>query len=250
MPSTTRTCASAIDDSERARTAARLRIRGERLRGERSRHEQRGEDTGTLNVEAIFAILRMTESFLALTLQRQFPAPCGVSAQTPGASVPQTPWSVSSDYGTTSNTMRMPVSMCSAMWQCSIHLPGFDNSTSTSTTKPVGTSTVSFHTRFSFGTPFDRHDEKSLAVDVDRVLHRVQRASIVDQAQLRHIADAEAPVDVHVLATRRSVAQDPPGGPSRHDPVHLGHRPAPLHRVAIHRSKFRSGRIGNGSSPA
>src|SRR5207247_2181642 len=55
----------------------------------------------------------------------------------------------------TSNTIRIPASMCSAIWQCSIHLPGFDISTSTSTTKPVGTSTVSFHTRFSLGTPFD-----------------------------------------------------------------------------------------------
>ena len=104
--------------------------------------------------------------------------------------------------GSTSNTIRMPVSMCSATWQCSIHLPGFDSSSSTSATKPVGTSTVSFHTRLLVRHAVDRQDEKPLAVDVDRVLHRVQRAAVVDQPQLHDVADAEAPVDVHVLARR------------------------------------------------
>src|SRR5918992_1144093 len=47
----------------------------------------------------------------------------------------------------------IPPSRCSAMWQCAIQLPGLLVSTRRSTVSPVRMSTVSFHTRFSFGTP-------------------------------------------------------------------------------------------------
>src|SRR5690606_29074563 len=53
----------------------------------------------------------------------------------------------------TSNTIIIPASRCSATWQCSIQRPGLVSSSSSSAVVPTGSSTVSFHTRFSFGTP-------------------------------------------------------------------------------------------------
>ena len=68
----------------------------------------------------------------------------------------------------TVNAAIMPALRCSAMWQCSIQRPGFDISTSSSTVSPAGMIAVSFHTRFSFGTPSRLEHEEALAVQVDR----------------------------------------------------------------------------------
>ena len=45
----------------------------------------------------------------------------------------------------------MPLSVCSAMWQCAIHSPGFVTSSRMSTVWPARTSTVSFQTRLASG---------------------------------------------------------------------------------------------------
>ena len=45
----------------------------------------------------------------------------------------------------------MPLSWCSAMWQCAIQRPGLVTSSRMSTVSPVLTSTVSFQARFSSG---------------------------------------------------------------------------------------------------
>ena len=47
----------------------------------------------------------------------------------------------------------MPLSWCSAMWQCAIQRPGLVTSSRMSTVSPVRTSTVSFQTRFGSTTP-------------------------------------------------------------------------------------------------
>ncbi len=54
----------------------------------------------------------------------------------------------------------MPASRCSAMWQCSIQVPGLDRSTSRSTVAPEGTNTVSFQARLSFRLPFTARTRK------------------------------------------------------------------------------------------
>ncbi len=56
-------------------------------------------------------------------------------------------------YSETVNVDIIPECRCSAMWQWSIHFPGFDMSTRMSIVEPTGTIAVSFQTRFSFGTP-------------------------------------------------------------------------------------------------
>src|SRR5512145_3016535 len=50
-------------------------------------------------------------------------------------------------YGSTRKPNIIPLSWCSAMWQCAIHTPGCVASKRMSTVWPVGTSTVSFQTR-------------------------------------------------------------------------------------------------------
>src|SRR6185437_16084948 len=47
----------------------------------------------------------------------------------------------------------MPLSWCSAMWQCAIQMPGFVTCSRMSTVSPVRISTVSFQTRFCSGWP-------------------------------------------------------------------------------------------------
>src|SRR5918993_997317 len=56
-------------------------------------------------------------------------------------------------YGSTLKLSIIPLSWCSAMWQCAIHRPGLVMSSSRSTVSPVRTSTVSFQTRLSSVTP-------------------------------------------------------------------------------------------------
>lgn len=58
-----------------------------------------------------------------------------------------------SGYGSTVKLSIMPLSWCSAMWQCIIHMPGLVTSNRMSVVCPVYTSTVSFHTRFGSTTP-------------------------------------------------------------------------------------------------
>src|SRR5581483_10201156 len=55
--------------------------------------------------------------------------------------------------GSTLKLNIIPLSWCSAMWQCAIQMPGFVTSSRMSTVSPVRTSTVSFQTRFSSATP-------------------------------------------------------------------------------------------------
>ena len=53
----------------------------------------------------------------------------------------------------TSKLNIIPLSWCSAMWQCAIHRPALVTSSTMSTVSPVRTSTVSFHTRLGSATP-------------------------------------------------------------------------------------------------
>ena len=55
--------------------------------------------------------------------------------------------------GRTSKLNIIPLSWCSAMWQCAIHRPGLVTSSRMSTISPVRTSTVSFQTRFGSTSP-------------------------------------------------------------------------------------------------
>ena len=73
---------------------------------------------------------------------------------------------------------------CSAMWQWSIHAPGLEASISRSTVEPTGMIAVSFQTRFVRRHAVAGHDQHALAVQVDRVLHRVERAWVVEDPEL------------------------------------------------------------------
>src|SRR6266542_886184 len=56
-------------------------------------------------------------------------------------------------HAVTSKLNIMPLSWCSAMWQCAIQRPTFVTSRTMSTDSPVRTSTVSLHTRFGSTAP-------------------------------------------------------------------------------------------------
>ena len=129
-------------------------------------------------------------------------------------------------HGVTSNTIRIPVSMCSATWQCSIHLPGFVTSSSTSADEARRQQHRIFPDEVVVRHPIHRQHQESLAVNVNGVLHGVQRAAIVDQPKLDHVADAESPVDVHVLAAgrRRRAAATGRSCPSRPSPSRASSR--------------------------
>src|SRR5512134_2137827 len=55
--------------------------------------------------------------------------------------------------GSTLKLNIIPLSWCSAMWQCAIQRPGLVTSSRMSTVSPVRTRTVSFQTRLASGTP-------------------------------------------------------------------------------------------------
>ena len=93
--------------------------------------------------------------------------------------------------GATSKLNIIPLSWCSAMWQCAIQRPGLVTSSRMSTTSPVRTSTVSLQTRFGSGVAVAGEDEEAArAVDVERVVHRVVGVHLVDQPDLHPVADA------------------------------------------------------------
>ena len=108
----------------------------------------------------------------------------------------------------TSKLNIIPLSWCSAMWQCAIQRPGFVTSSRMSTVSPVRTSTVSFQTRFGSASSSRLEDEEAArAVDVEGVVHWVVGVHLVDQADLHLVADPELPVDPVVLvAGRRSMS--------------------------------------------
>ena len=99
--------------------------------------------------------------------------------------------------------------MCSAIWQCSIHLPGLVISTSRSTVDPAGTSGI-LPEEILHRVAVHRDDEEALAVNVDRMLHRVENSRVIHQPNANEVAGVKAPPDVHVLAMRRGVAEHPP----------------------------------------
>ena len=103
----------------------------------------------------------------------------------------------------------IPLSACSAMWQCAIHSPGFDTSSTMSTVSPVRTSTVSFHTRFGSLDPVaaTMHQEPAGPVDVERVVHRVIGVHLVHEPDLHPVADRERPVDLGVACARVAIDQ-------------------------------------------
>ena len=127
----------------------------------------------------------------------------------------------------------MPACRCSAMWQCSIHGPGFDISTRRSTAAPARHKDRVLPGRVVGRDPVHRQDQEPLAVEVDRVLHRVQRLPDVHQPDADQVTLPEPPVDLVVLLAGGVVPQGPlrlrPDG----GPVHPRHRPGPLDRVVV-----------------
>ena len=87
-----------------------------------------------------------------------------LAAGRPGASdQPSSTW----------NDSIMPACRCSAMWQCIIQSPGLVISTRKSTVDATGTMAVSFHTRLRILHPVHLGHQETLAVYVDRMIHRV-----------------------------------------------------------------------------
>ena len=83
-------------------------------------------------------------------------------------------------------------------------------------------------------------------MNVQRVLHRVEGAAVVDDADLHHVPDREVPLDLVVLVPGCGLAQHPANLASGRGPVHARHRPGPLDRIEVdpvvgHRS-FDGGR--------
>ena len=104
----------------------------------------------------------------------------------------------------------IPLSVCSAMWQCAIHKPGFVTSSRMSTVWPARTSTVSFQTRLASGYAVPRENEETArAVDVKWVVHRMIRFHFIDQSDLYPVADIEGPGDGSVFGTGLPIDQLP-----------------------------------------
>ena len=83
--------------------------------------------------------------------------------------------------------------------------------------------------------PVPLEDQEALPVEVNGMAHRVHRLGIVEQADLRHLALPEVPVDVHVLFAGGRIAHDPAGLFAGRDPVHVRHAVVPFDRREIHR---------------
>ena len=126
----------------------------------------------------------------------------------------------------------MPLSWCSAMWQCAIQRPTLVTSSTMSTISPVRTSTVSLHTRFGSDDAVAGEDEEAPgAVDVERVVHRVVGVHLVDQPDLHAVADAEPPLDGVVLGVVGAVDELPAHVRRRRELVDLDHVVFPLDAV-------------------
>src|SRR5260221_5082270 len=67
------------------------------------------------------------------------------------------------------------------------------------------------------------------------MLHGVEGAPIVVQANLHDIPDLEPPPNVHVLPPTVSVPEHPFHIPTGGDPVHHVHRPIPLYGIEVER---------------
>ena len=124
----------------------------------------------------------------------------------------------------TVNAIIIPADRCSAMWQCSIHRPGLDGSSRISTVATRRHQHGVLPDQVLVGHAVHRQHQKPLAVQVDRVLHGVERsARWFTRSDPHRLATAKAPVDVHVLPAGGRVAQDPAHLPPGGGPVHHRH---------------------------
>ena len=137
-------------------------------------------------------------------------------------------------HAVTSKLNIMPLSWCSAMWQCAIQRPTLVTSRTMSTVSPVRTSTVSLHTRFGSDDAVAGQDEEpSGSVDVERVVHRVVGVHLVDEPDLHAVADAEVPVDRVVLGVVGAVDELPAHVRRRRELVDLDHVVFPLDAARV-----------------
>ena len=70
-------------------------------------------------------------------------------------------------------------------------------------------------------------------MDVERVLHGVEGAAIVHDADLHHVSDRKIPLDLLVLAAGVRLAQDPADLAAGRGPVHARHRPGPFDGIEV-----------------
>ena len=118
----------------------------------------------------------------------------------------------------------IPLSVCSAMWQCAIHSPGLATSSRMSTVSPAVRSTVSFQTRFLFRLLVSCEDEEVAgSMNVERVMHRVIGIHLVDQRDLHPVADGERPTHGAILGTSLPVDELPDHVARIRCPVDLRH---------------------------
>ena len=120
------------------------------------------------------------------------------------------------------------------MWQCAIHTPGVrDVEQDVDGLAGSEKHRVLPH-EVGFGFAVTReHDEAAGAVDVERVVHRMIRVHLVDEANLHAVADAEAPVDLVVDGAARTVDELPARIRRRRDAVDLDHVVLPLDAAGI-----------------
>ena len=96
----------------------------------------------------------------------------------------------------------IPLWLCSAMWQCAIHRPGFVTSSRMSTVCAGTHEHGVFPDQIGLRLAVPRENEETArAVDVEWVVHRMVRFHFVDQSDLYPVADTEGPVDRPVLGT-------------------------------------------------
>ena len=120
------------------------------------------------------------------------------------------------------------------MWQCAIHTPGVRDVEQDVDGLAGSEEDRVLPDEIGFGLAVTReHDEAAGAVDVERVVHRVIRVHLVDEADLHRVADAEAPVDLVVDGAARAVDELPARVRRRGDAVDLDHVVFPLDPACV-----------------
>ena len=123
----------------------------------------------------------------------------------------------------------IPLSWCSAMWQCAIQRPGFVTSSRMSTVSPGADEHGVLPDEVGLRNAVAGEDDEAAgAVDVERMVHRVVRVHLVDEPELDAVADRELPIDPVIGGTGVAVDELPAHVGRRRQPVDLDHVVLPL----------------------
>ena len=137
-------------------------------------------------------------------------------------------------YGSTVKLSIIPLSWCSAMWQCAIQTAGMGDVEEDVDGLAGRDEHGVLPDEVGLGDAVAGEDEEAAgAVDVERMVHRVVRVHLVDDPDLDLVADAEAPVDPMPFRSGVSVDELPAHVRWGGDAVDLEHVVLPLDPAGV-----------------